>query len=134
MKIKIDQKIAPFSKLCGTKVIIPKTTYAAIIFPAKIAFYNKEINASSSDLEVYFKIKGPIKNFEVFQNIEKSFIEVSGFSLEGFIRYKIEVRDVSIVIYFEKLPKDKIEILSSNDNKTHVIERKTGSRCLSGQE
>ena len=124
MKIKIDQNIAPFSGVCGTKVMIPGTTFSATIFPTKIEFFNLEKNSSEAELELYFKIKGPIKKFQVFQNIEKSFVEVMGFSLDGFFRYRIGVADKSIVISFEKTPKGKIEILSSHDNKPNFTEKK----------
>ena len=89
MKIKIDQKIVPFSRVFGTQVMIPGTSFSALIYPTKIELYNLEKISLKADLELYFKMKGPTKKFQVLENIEKFFVEVSGFSEEGFIRYRM---------------------------------------------
>lgn len=125
MKIKIDQKISPFSKVAGTEAMIPKTTFSAKIFPVKIEFYNREKSKGSCDLALFLKIKGPINHFEVFQNIERSFIEVKGFSEDGFIRYQIKEDNGSISIFFEKLPTETIEVILGEGNKSQIIGRKT---------
>jgi hypothetical protein len=122
MKIKIAQKLAPFSFLCGSRALIPSTTYEVKVFPVKLEFYNREKSSQVPDLEIFLEIKGPLKKFIVFQDIERAYIEISAFSKEGFIRYKIKHEDGKLAIFLEKAPKEELEIRANG--KKEFLRRK----------
>ena len=124
MNIEIAEKISPFSKVPGCSAIIPQTSTLVKIYPVKLQFYNLVSLKKKPDLEVYFNLKGPIKKFVVFQNIEKSFIEVFGFSMDGFIKYKIKLEDKDILFLLEKAPKGRLELIFGKEKERYIVKSK----------
>lgn len=67
MKIRIFEQSIPFSHTPGIRCLLPGTTEVIQAFPAKI---NEEILA----------IRGPVKEWTLFQNLEQGKIQVRGIS------------------------------------------------------
>ena len=114
MRINIATKLCPFSRICGSRIIIPKTTIEVVVFPTKLRFYNREKNKKNPDLDLDLDFKGPFDKFFIFQNLEKFHVEVNGFSKEGFIRYIIGVKEEKIFIEIKKTPSQKVFLLIKN--------------------
>ncbi len=109
MKIEICGHIKPFSHAQhGIFVILPGTTIAFIIHPSLI-----EVLGSKS---IKLDIEGPLLDFTVALDVERSEIHVYGTSKKGYLHYKI----ISSENGFELLSlRDRFNQLSFTKNLKH---------------
>src|SRR5438445_4041886 len=94
MTIKIATRFRPFSHTSPTFCLIPKTALAAEICPAYIRIFDPSKTGSIYEHHLSF---GPLKNFTVILELEKGYIEVSGFSKSDFIRYRIHANTIEFL-------------------------------------
>lgn len=86
MTIKVDSRFLPFSHQSPTICLIPKSTLAAEICPARLKIFDPATNALVYETSFSF---GPLKKFTVTLDLERASVDVSGFAKSGFIRYQI---------------------------------------------
>src|SRR5579862_7562439 len=119
--IDIAQRLRPFSHTPGTSSLIPKTSYAATVFPGRLELVCLE---SKKHIEITLPDLGPLKEFTLLLDLEKEHLVVFGSSSAGYVRYILYRQDNSLVLYFDRLPKEGIE-LRIQDEKTHCIEKQS---------
>src|SRR5262245_38465972 len=103
MKIKIAERLRPFSHLSGTCCVIPFTAIRLQIFPTLIRLFRYDENPLPTYLgEVSLHLTGPIKDFTMQQDLEKGGIKVWGKSLEGFFRYAIFPVEDTLHLKFDR--------------------------------
>ncbi|NGX64045.1 MAG: hypothetical protein KR126chlam6_01469, partial [Candidatus Anoxychlamydiales bacterium] len=108
MQIKIKQKFNLLSHRYGSKFLIVNTSYFVQIFPALLVF--KDLNSEKS-FKISLDFIGPVKNFTIFQNLSNGDIKVCFHAQNGYISYKIHIREKNAFLYFENfLSKDQIDI------------------------
>lgn len=130
MLITIAERLRPYSHSPGIACIIPRTTYKVIIFPSLLKIY--EICNVRLVKTIEIKVKGPLKQFTVQQDLENDFICVWGHGEEGFVRYKLQydLKENAIQFYLDKSPKqilqlvidDKIMTLSEHQSVSLISE------------
>lgn len=94
MTIQIATRFRPFSHVSPTLCLIPRTRFAAEICPVQLKIFDPENGKVLFEKKFTF---GPLKEFTVTLDLEKEFIEVSGFSKNGFIRYHITPGQISFL-------------------------------------
>lgn len=89
MKIKIAERFRPFTHAPGEPCLLPLSTLQFEIFPVFIRI--KDLSESSPRLvaEIPLKLRGPVKNFTVMQDLEHPSLRAWGHSVDGFFRYRI---------------------------------------------
>lgn len=87
-------KFRPFTHVPGTSFLLPGTNLVCRIYPALIVTYDGDKEMGRKELHF-----GPLEQFTVVQELEKGFIQLTGFAKDGFVRHKIEGKKVN----FEKL-------------------------------
>jgi len=87
MRIQIKEKFRPFSHEPGTICLIPRTTWEARIFPAKIFFHNLE---TFEEKEVNLDTLGPVQGFTVQVDLERGEVSVFGKGKRGHFRYLLD--------------------------------------------
>jgi len=80
VRIRIIEKLKPFSHTPGAKCYLPGTFIAIEAFPTLIRF------ASS---ELHFSVSGPVNDFTLEQDLEKNCVFVFGHAKEGFYRLRL---------------------------------------------
>ena len=103
MRIKIDQKYAPFTHVPGSFLMIPKSMYRMQVFPTKLCIEHVDTK-KVTELDVL--ITGPIKNFTVICDLEKGCVRISGTSIEGYFYYAIFAGKKSIDLHVKRSPKE----------------------------
>lgn len=73
MRIAIALRLRPFSHTPGARCLIPYTTWEVEAFPALLRFHNLETGEKK---EVPLAIKGPLKGFTLFQDLERGRVEL----------------------------------------------------------
>lgn len=110
MRIVIAERLKPFSHCPGTFFMLPGTPLRFQLFPALIRVH--DLSASSPVLiaEIPLKIKGPLNDFTILQDLEKGFLHVWGHTLVGFLRYQIFPSSAKngFSIFLEKSPEEEI--------------------------
>ncbi len=102
--IKNLLRLRPFSHNPGTMCIIPATTIAVEVFPALLRFYELGTTKCVQIGQISFDDLGPLDEFTVTCDMERSLVLVSGFQNKRPFRYEIFQKDSKeIRIYFEKL-------------------------------
>jgi len=74
MKIKIAERLRPFSHTPGASCLIPGTCFAVTAFPTLLRIDQHEIK---------LKLTGPVSNFTLQQDLEKNCVFVFGKAKEG---------------------------------------------------
>lgn len=74
--IRIAQKLSPFSHSCGIKCLVPYSHYVAEVFPSLFRLYDLSSQGISLVKEEHFAIKGPLKEFTVFCDLERGCVSV----------------------------------------------------------
>lgn len=105
MRIKIAERLRPFSHLPGVQCLIPQTTVQVQVFPVLLRFKNL-MRGDSQPIEYRLDLKGPFKNFTVIQDLENLRVRVFGHSADGYVRYCLFLDKGKISIDFEKYPKE----------------------------
>jgi len=102
MKIEVFQKYNIFSSV-ASDTLIPKTTWKVRVYPTLLVF---EDLLSPSFIKMKMNIKGPVKEFRIFLNLQKGSIQIQGFSKKGFFRYRIYAQDRKYVFLWINSLKD----------------------------
>jgi len=98
MKIELFQKYNIFSNVASV-LLIPKTSWKVRIYPTLLIL---EDLLSHSFIKLKMNIEGPVKEFRIFLNLQKGWIQVQGFSKKGFFRYRIYAVENKICISLDK--------------------------------
>ena len=106
MRIKIENKLRPFSHQPGTRCLIPYTTWEVEAFPSLLKFRDL---ASSEKKEVCLQVKGPVKGFTLIQDLEKGRVEVVGRGQAGYFRQQITPEEYPFLKKFD-LPKSNMRL------------------------
>lgn len=102
MRIKIAERLHPFSHTPGVSCIVPNTSVEVQVFPVLLRF--KDLDSSMQQTEYKLDLKGPVRNFTVVQDLEKMCVRVFGHFAEGYVRYHIVREEKGLAIVYEKLP------------------------------
>lgn len=97
MSIQIANRYRPFSKQQGSDCLLPSTFFVIKAFPAYLEIQNED-----DLLEVRFSLTGPITDFLIMQDIEKSKVLVSGFAKEGYFQYSVQQIKDELIIKLER--------------------------------
>ena len=105
--IKIAQRLRIFSKRLGACCLLPSSFFKIQSFPGLLKV--KSLHNLSS-CEIAFDVKGPVRDFTMYQDLEKGYVKIWGFALNGYFRYRIIplCDSNAIEICFEKTPVDGI--------------------------
>lgn len=87
MRIQIKEKFRPFSHEPGTICLIPRTSWEARIYPARIFFRNLE---TFEEKEVVLDTLGPVHGFTVHVDLERGEVSVFGRGKQGHFRYLLD--------------------------------------------
>ncbi len=101
MKIKIAERLKPYSHTPGAACLIPGTCWEIEAFPTRIRIGKK--------IELKFKINGPVEEFTLLQDLEKNCVYVFGKAKEGFYRLKIMGSDAGFHLFAERVPSKGME-------------------------
>lgn len=74
--ILIPERLRPFSHRPKISCLIPQTTFEAEIFPARVRIYDLKSYERKLIADIPISIKGPLKDFTVFQDLEKGIVTV----------------------------------------------------------
>jgi hypothetical protein len=118
MQIKIKEKFKIISHDLGESFLILNTSYFVRIYPGLLLF--KDLN-SNEIFKFFLKFQGPVKNFTILQNLYNGNIEVNFLLKNGYVSYKILVKEDSVYLYFDKITLDYFEI---EFNKAQTIRSK----------
>lgn len=99
MKISIRERFLPYSHLPGTFCLLPCSHWQIQCFPTLLKFTNL---VTFRTYDYYLPWKGPIKDFTIQVDLEKSGVSVFGHTIEGFKRLFIKAHNKSIDLFFEK--------------------------------
>lgn len=90
MKITVAERFRPFTKSMGSYALVPFTNIAAEVFPALIRFHDLD---DGTKKELSLPINGPVRDFTLFQDLEKGRLQV----FADHQRYQIEERQGKVV-------------------------------------
>jgi hypothetical protein len=102
--IQIANRFLPFSHLPGTKTFLPGTHLSCEVFPTHIRIYNMQNSTPECIQEIPLHGFGPCTQFTVTLNLERGYIEASGFREKSFFRYQIFGTEDHFGIRFVKVP------------------------------
>jgi len=93
MKIKIAQKLKPFSHTPGSACLIPGTCSVVEAFPTLIRFH---------DFEYPIEVKGPVEGFTLLQDLEKNCVYIFGKGQDNFYRFRLQASSAGFTLFSEK--------------------------------
>lgn len=91
MKIQILDRFRPFTHEVGALLLLPTTTLSFQFFPSLIKVY--DLKEQKQIDEIPLKIKAPMEDFTVFQDLEKKRLSFFGTTIDGFFRLHITPKD-----------------------------------------
>ncbi|MBI2811879.1 MAG: hypothetical protein HYX67_13770 [Candidatus Melainabacteria bacterium] len=100
MKIKIAERLIPFSHANGTKFLLPRSNIVAQVFPTRIIF--TDVDEKLAPFHAVIPFTGPMKEFTAALDLEKGVLKVFGKTPQGFMRYQVQAKSDGISIEFEK--------------------------------
>lgn len=89
MRINIAERLKPYTHLPGTSVMIPGSFLRATIFPTLLRIESLEGAEPRAAGTLAFKIKGPVRNFTIQNDLERGAVYVFGQSADGYFRYAL---------------------------------------------
>lgn len=95
MKIKIAERLRPFSLIPGAACVIPGTCFTLEAFPTLLRISGREWR---------MPLTGPVAGFTMQQDLEKNCIYVFGKAKEGYFRLRVQASDSGFQITSEKGP------------------------------
>lgn len=122
MKIKLTEKYKPFSHEAGTSLLIPRSSWKATLFPAKIQLENLMSLGSTEVQEIIPHIEAPLKQFTVMQDLERGWVRVFGQGPQGYFSYRLVASSHEINLFLERGPEEGISF--TYDGETRVLMRK----------
>jgi len=95
MKIKIAERLRPFSLVPGASCVIPGSCFVIEAFPTLLRIAGREWK---------LPLTGPVTGFTLQQDLEKNCIYIFGKAKEGYFRLRVEASDSGFEIISEKGP------------------------------
>lgn len=95
MKIKIAERLRPFSLIPGAACVIPGSSFVIEAFPTLLRIAGREWK---------MPLTGPITGFTVQQDLEKNAVLIFGRAKEGYFRIRVEATGSGFQITSEKGP------------------------------
>src|ERR1700722_20786526 len=89
MRIKIAQRLHPFSHIAGEKFVLPQSMLGFEIYPTKFCVYDLSSSKPSFLREQTINLNGPEKDFTIQQDLERGELIVWGHYQEGYLRYRL---------------------------------------------
>ena len=131
MKIKLTEKYKPFSHEAGVSLLIPRSSWKATIFPAKIQLESLLSIGGKQNLSVTPHLRGPLTRFTVMQDLERHWVRVFGEGPQGYFSYRLVASSHEIILFFERGPEEGIsftylEKILSRLEKAKLIKSKKG--------
>lgn len=113
MKITINERFKPYSHEAGTLTLLPGSGWPIQIFPCLIRIYRSEQELTELNLD----LQGPVKQFTLFNDLEKGCLTVSGCSSEGWFRYHLIASDdlENIRFHVDRAPTGRLRIQNETD-------------------
>ena len=122
MKIKLTEKYKPFSHEAGVSLLIPRSSWKATIFPAKIQLESLLSIGGKQNLSVTPHLRGPLTRFTVMQDLERHWVRVFGEGPQGYFSYRLVASSHEIILFFERGPEEGISF--TFEGETKVLKRK----------
>ncbi len=122
MKIKLTEKYKPFSHEAGTPLLIPRSSWKATIFPAKIKLESLLSTGGKQSLFVIPHIKGPLTRFTIMQDLERYWIRVFGEGPQGYFSYRLVASSHEITLFFERGTEEGVSF--TFDGETKILKLK----------
>lgn len=106
-------RFRPFSLQPKTQALLPGSTLACEIYPAKVIVSDLAKDEPQVVQEIVFDDFGPLDKFCVMQDLERGEIVVSGMSRKGYVRYSLYALQAkrSFCLAFQKSPEKKEPIV-----------------------
>lgn len=95
MKIKIGERLRPFSLIPGAACVIPGSSVVIEAFPTLLRIAGREWK---------MPLTGPVAGFTLQQDLEKNAVFIFGKAKEGYFRIRVEAKSSGFQITSEKGP------------------------------
>lgn len=121
MRIEIAQRYKPFCHRSGTQVILPRSTWSLKAYPARLEIEDRSEPTPKQLAVLDLDVQGPIDDFTVMQDLEKSHVKISGKAANGHFRYHLDALGKhGAMLMMEKAPAAGIcigeKLLKSGEN------------------
>ncbi len=116
MKIRVEQKLKPFSFYKGGYVPLPGSFLFFQIFPTEVTVFSLEGIA----IKLFFPIQGPFSIFLYQVDLDKKRIEVSLRNETGFYSYHLFIEKGELVFFLDRGP----SFLVRENKKERVVQKK----------
>ena len=111
-KIKIAERLHPFSHDPGTSFLLPLTSFYVRVFPTRI--FIGDVEESHAPFWIDFHWTGPVKEFTAQVDLERDKLIVFGRPKEGYICYQISRTDRGVILEFDRAPPEGVSVSSSS--------------------
>jgi len=106
MRIRVQDRLKPFSHKPGHETLIPGTYCSVACFPAFLECTDLTDMRKKS---VVLPVKGPVSGFTVESDLEKRLVLIYGMSEEGYFRFVLKAEEDEVLFLVEKDPSASIE-------------------------
>lgn len=89
MQISIAERYRPFSHLPGTPFLLPGTSLRIKAFPALLRVENIVSAHPILLYELPLAVQGPVRDFTIEQDLERSHLRIWGSAVNGYFRYRL---------------------------------------------
>lgn len=112
MQITIAERLRPFSHLPGSITLLPGSSYQVQFFPCLIRVFDLNRIQPHLVCELKLRLKGPVDQFTLFNDLEKGCLAVSGKGCEGWLRYRLigHSKGKGVRFVLDKAPKGELAI------------------------
>jgi hypothetical protein len=86
VRIKIAERLHPFTHLPGMCCLLPGSSLCLQLFPARIRLYDLSKRHREDLGELILGLTGPVRDFTAIQDLERGEVRLSGHALEGYFR------------------------------------------------
>jgi hypothetical protein len=111
MRIKIAQRLKPYSHEPGALCLLPFTSFRCQLFPALIRIHRLLKAVPELFAEVHLNIAGPVKGFTILQDLEHGILHCWGHAQTGYFQYTLARSaqgDDEVVLSLQKAPQGEI--------------------------
>ena len=122
MKIKLTEKYKPFSHEVGTPLLLPKSSWKLVAYPAKLVLENLVSIGGEETLTIFPQIEGPIQTFTAMQDLEKGWVRIFGLGAKGYFSYRLISSAHEIILFVDRCCKEGIPFIFEGERK--VLNRK----------
>lgn len=89
MHLRIAERCKPFSRLPGTMLPLPHSSFLVQVFPARLRLFDASQTPCGLVQDIPLQILGPVDEFTVQEDLESGCVRVWGFGKAGFFRYRL---------------------------------------------